>query len=141
MSWETTFTTISSRFKTEVVDKFNSNELKDRVAYDNAPMEKGEPKNKRWVRFTVLPGDENQTEMGKVKSFRLVGVAIAQIFVPKNKGDQPAIELADFIRLAFRAKSQAGVTFKAPRIEQIGLNDKSEWQINVVCPFFVTEQA
>ena len=98
MSWEDADNAINKRFRQEVEDAFNVP-----VAYDNDGAFE-EPANERWVRWTVIPGDSRQVSAGSpgADRFRHFGVAVAQIFIPVLDGNQPAVELADSIKLAFR---------------------------------------
>ena len=131
MSFETLANTIRGRFKTLVVASTGL-----LVAYDNAPFTPTD--GVKWVRFTVLPGDSVQASIGVAKRFRTVGVAVAQIFLPIDRGDKDALALAETVKLAFRATTVSGVTFRTPSLRRVGRTD-NWYQINVNCPFYADE--
>lgn len=131
MSSEALHNAIRSRFKTEVADK-NAGLV---VIYDNAP---DPDKDALWVRFTVLEGDANQQSLGPPRKFRTVGVAVGQVFALVDTGDRKALQVADKIKLAFRAISAGGVTYRTPSVKNVGRVDRW-WQVNVTCPFYADE--
>lgn len=96
------------------------------------------PEGAVWCRFSILPGETLQIEMGDLNRYRTVGVAMAQVFTPVGQGDKEALIVADAIKTAFRAVSAGGVVFKTPSLQVVGRSG-DEWQQNVNCPFYVDE--
>jgi len=88
-----------------------------------------------WARVTIIFGESTQVSRGQTKRFRDTGLVMIELFDPINDGDAELSELADLVCEAFRAVQSEGVTYATPRYEEMGRRD-SEWQINVVCPFY-----
>jgi len=106
------------------------------VRYDNDPSDT--PVDKPWIETRLDFGDSRQLEIG-VKSFRNVGIFNAMIHVVIGAGIAKALEMADIIAEAFRtAVISSVVNFQTPKIVNVG-RIGSDWQINVICPFFVDE--
>jgi hypothetical protein len=131
MNRENMYNAIRSRFKTQVADKTAGLV----VIYDNAPFTDSDV---RWVRFTIKTGDTTQRTIGAQKTYRTIGIAIAQIFVPVDQGDRDALQLADTITAAFRSVTDQGVRYQTPSTKNVGRTDQW-WQVNVTCPFFADE--
>ena len=110
--------------------------LQDKVEHDNAEFTK--PDEALWVRFTIKHGESVQLSFGSTKRFRFPGVAIAQVFMPQQKGDAEAVIMADKIATAFRSVTAAGVTYRTPSVMNIG-RVANEYQVNVTCPFYSDE--
>jgi hypothetical protein len=99
-----------------------------------------------WVRLTIDEIDSFQTELGSVPQteIRSPGLIIIQIFTEANKGDGPALTLADQVSAIFR-KQEVSYTdgraiFRAPRTRVIGITSEkganSAWfQVNVSVPY------
>lgn len=128
MGFETRHNAIRKRFQDEIQDG-----IPIVVLYDNDPTEK--PENAEWIRLTILPGESLQVSIGDNKRFRHPGVAMAQVFTLIEKGDQRALELADLIQVAFRSRTEDGVTYRTPSVIVVGRS--GGWhQVNVNIPFF-----
>lgn len=120
--------------------------FEDRVAapnsilteYDDQPLDP--PVGGRWVRFTVIPGEAERIRCASVSNYRMVGLAVAQVFVPLDVGDRQALEIADLIDEGLRFSGRNGVTFQAPTVIAVGASD-SWWQVNVSIPFFADQLA
>lgn len=92
-----------------------------------------------WVRFTISEGESFQHEMGKVEvQFRDVGLVMIQVFTELNKGDGPALTLADQVATIFRRKkvtyTDGRAIFRAPNIRRVG-PDEAWYQVNVTVPY------
>ncbi len=130
MGFETRHNAIRKKFR----DDIETPESPLVVLYDNAPTQK--PENKKWVRFTILPGESFQVSIGtNNKRFRHPGVAMVQIFTLVESGDQTALDLADKIQKKFRSQTTDGVTYRTPSIVVVGRNE-GWYQVNINCPFF-----
>lgn len=106
------------------------------VRFDNDPRDT--PENKPWMKTSVDFGDSRQFEIG-VNSFRNVGIFNAVIHVSIGQGIADVLSIADIIVTAFRAVVVDGViNFQTPKITNVGRVDDN-WQVNVICPFFVDE--
>jgi len=133
MSFEAVANTIRTRFRTEV-----AGDLSLPTQYDNAPFSKSE--NVKWCRFTVKPGQSAQIGCTGPNSrpYRTVGVCIAQLFGPVDKGDKDLWEIADSVIAAFRGESVSGVVFGDYNVNNIGRVD-NEWQMNVTFEYRVDD--
>lgn len=116
------------RFDTVVVAK---NDLA--VEYPNAKFKV--PDNKLWMRWTFIPGEQQQASIGSAKTYRTPGVMIVQIFVPRDTGTALVRQWTNTIENAFLSVSAGGIQWKTPHVEVIG-NRGGWWQTNVVCPFY-----
>lgn len=126
-------TAIRSRFKAEVADAQSVP-----TQYDG-DRQFTPPEDARWARWTVLPGESQMVELAG-KNYRTRGVAIAQVFVPLDRGVQPALALADQIKTAFRSVEQGGVHFRTPSIANAG-RDEQWLRVNVTCPWYADDVA
>jgi len=105
--------------------------------YDNQPL----PEDKRrsseiWSRVQVRFNGTARVDTGATLGrYRTQGELIARLFAPVDKGDGDLMALADVIENAFTSVDDTGVRFRAPSTEQVG-RVGSEWQVNVVCPFW-----
>jgi hypothetical protein len=102
--------------------------------YDNDPTSPPAA-GTAWCRFTILDGQSRQTVCG-VTEYRLIGVAIAQLFGPAGRGDTALQRKVDAIIGAFRGRTAAGVRYGDAYEQRVGLTDEGDcYQVNVVCPF------
>ena len=133
MSWSAMANTIRSRFKTQIATPESLITQYDNHSLDN-------PDNEIWCRLTIKSGETTQESIGSPSSNRdrTDGVMIAQLFAPIGNGDGDLRELAETIRAAFKRVTESGVTFRTPKIKEIGRVGK-EWQINVDCPFYADD--
>jgi len=132
MSFETVANTIRSTFKTQIADAQSIS-----TGYDNAPYDR--PENTKHVLLSIVPGESVQVSLGATKRFRHPGIMSAAILVPLEVGDKDALEIADFIDLAFRATtftvSGQAVHFRTPAIQRVG-RDGKWWRVNVNVPYY-----
>lgn len=129
-SWEDVHNAIRARFETEIEDGQSVE-----VQYDNAPSVDIDESSTIWINFQIHPGMTFTAETGNVRTSRTPGVATAQIFTAIEQGDKEALEMADYIKAAFRHVTASGVVFQTPYVRRIGRVDKW-WQTDVVCPFY-----
>jgi len=102
--------------------------------HDNAPFDP--PDDEVWVRFSVLNGESNQVSFGGfAKRHRTTGLAIASVYCPMGLGDDPGMQIANFIALQFRAVSADFIHYRSPSIVSMG-QDKSWWRIDVSIPYY-----
>ena len=128
-SHETIHNVIRSRFKALVEDVETL-----ATQYDNEGED--HPEDALWCRFTIRTGESDRADLGVTPPRdRTVGVAIAQLFDPLEKGDKTILAMADKIKTAFKAVTDTGVTFRVPSITIVG-RDGKWWQVNVTCPFY-----
>lgn len=101
--------------------------------YDNLPFDP--PQNDEWIRWTNLSGRSFQASLGKSRRWRTPGVAVAQVFVPIETGDDRAMQITDLIEGAFRGVSVNGVTFEETSVSNEGRSD-NWYQWNVECSYY-----
>lgn len=103
--------------------------------YDNQPKEK-ETLGTYWVRWSILFGEAFHSEFGDPDKprTRTTGLAVAQIFGPKDTGDKKFLEIAQSISDAFKLRTIGCVTLNVPSIRRVGVVG-GEYQVNVHCPF------
>jgi len=107
------------------------------VQFENVKFE--EPKNRAWVRLTIVNGAGFPLSINVGMSERHNGVVIAQIFTPKDQGTAEAKVLADKVSDIFRTKrisyGDSGIlqTF-VPSPMNVGTRE-GWYQINVRTPF------
>lgn len=99
-----------------------------------ADLEYDPPENEPWVRLTILPGDQRQVSMGRLRRFRRVGVVMVQIFVPAGSGDGTAKDLADSVTEIFEGQTVNGVIFRGTGLTRIGA-DGAWVQYNATTPY------
>jgi hypothetical protein len=121
---------INSRFKTLVADV-----VPVPTMYENFPFTP--PNDSVWASLKINLGQAIQVSSGGNNSnrYRVVGVAVASIFVPIESGSDTALTVADVVVSAFRATSTTDVVYRTPSVESIGTSGKW-WQFNVNIPFY-----
>jgi hypothetical protein len=103
------------------------------VAWQDQELTEQQTLDKVWVRFTVRHLDGGDTALGG--SLReTVGIATAQIFVPKNKGLALGDKLAKIVLDIFQGERTSGVWFRNVRMRDVG-PDKGWVQTNVIAEF------
>jgi hypothetical protein len=129
VTYEELHNAIRSRFKTEVAAAQTLTTI-----YDNDPT--APPTDgTAWCRWAILDGQSRPTVCG-VSEYRLIGVAVAQLFGPLGRGDAPLQQHVDAIIAAFRGKAAAGVRYGSAYEQRVGQTAEGDYyQINVVCPF------
>jgi hypothetical protein len=80
------------------------------------------PKDKPWLRLSVLTGAEGQVTMGKTRRFRKAGIVDVGIFVPVGSGDGLPKQVADRVAAIFRGRTVAGIIFRACSLERVGVD-------------------
>ena len=130
MTFEAMANAARSRFKTQIADAYSLPVQYDNQDYDN-------PDNTLWCRLSIRFGETAVVEIGGSggNKYRTQGIMYAQLFAPTGEGDKNILQMAGRINSAFKCVSQSGVNFKTPSIKQVGRLG-SEWQVNVVCPFY-----
>jgi hypothetical protein len=94
-----------------------------------------------WVRLSITESDTNQIEIGApCPQHREAGLIIVQVFTETNKGDGPAITLADQVATIFRRQqvtyTDGRAIFRSPQVRVIGPSAEAEWfQVNVSIPY------
>jgi hypothetical protein len=104
------------------------------VLYDNDGSFE-QPKDKKWIRFSILSGETALIDLGATKRYRTPGVAQASVFVPSGDGDKEALEIADDIVTSFRTVTADGVRYLVPEKNTIGRGDSAFFQVNVLIKF------
>lgn len=124
---------IRARFNTEItIAKFV------RTIFDNEDSEP--PTTGQWIRFTVVPGETVQVELGAKKRFRQFGMAVAQIYDEIGKGTKAINLLINAINTSgtFRSVSVAGVVYRTPSVLRVG-RDRLFYQVNVLIPWYADD--
>lgn len=99
------------------------------------------PASMRWIRCTILPGRAEAETIGISGYNRLFGAVKINVFSPLGDGMASAWELADSVRAVFNRKVMTSVTFGAPWIGTIQVEDDRLINIPVNAPFWAWEQA
>lgn len=92
------------------------------IPFSFADVDYNPPKNITWVRLNVLPGDQRQVGLGRVRRFRRIGTVLVQIFVPAGSGDGLAKELADSVANIFMGRTVNGVIFRGTSVDRLGVD-------------------
>lgn len=95
-----------------------------------------------WIRLTINDGESHQLGLGALPAVtRYYGNIIVQIFTLQDKGDAPALILADSVKAVFHNWCGVAVSCRQAKIKTVG-NDGNGWyQINVNIPFIRDEQS
>jgi len=96
-----------------------------------------------WVRLSILESDTFQHEIGSTNvQQREVGLVMVQVFTQVDKGDGPALTLADSVATIFRRQNvlytNGRAIFRIPRVRVIGIDGSgaTAWfQVNVSVPY------
>jgi hypothetical protein len=90
-----------------------------------------------YCRLAILNTDSEQQDMGggSTQRERTIGLMVAELYGPVERGDGNLLQEADFIKSQFRRTTADGVTWRTPKVRTIG-RDGESWQINVTCPFY-----
>ncbi len=106
--------------------------------YDNLPFTK--PLNSVWVRLKVNVLDSRQVSTGSRdpanNRFRTFGAMVAEIRSPVETGDQRALEIFGDIDAEFRNKTDQGVQFRKPTLQDTATRDGKFWLVTVLVPFY-----
>lgn len=117
-------------------DRFDTETGSLPTAWDNQEFEPADITGVSWARFVVQFNETDRITLGDSARFRQQGLAIAQVFTKKDRGDDAGWTWADTIVNAFRAKKFSGVVTRSPWAERIGDTQDGWWQINVFIPFY-----
>ena len=104
------------------------------VRYGNDP--RNTPTSGAWMKVRIDFGNSDQAEIG-VSTFRNAGIFNVIIYTIIGQGIADALNIADIIATGFRTTIvDETINFQTPRIENVG-RVEDNWQVNVICPFFV----
>jgi hypothetical protein len=106
--------TIRSRF-----DSLWPSQFSPRIPHTWGDTNYDAPEGSPWVRLTILPGQQQQAEMGQTRRFRRVGVVVVDIFVPAGSGDGQAKLMGDAVANIFLGRTVSGVIFRATSLERV----------------------
>jgi len=79
-------------------------------------------KGQAWVRLSVVPGEQRQVGLGRIRRFRRIGIVSVQIFTPAGSGDGLAKELADSVATIFMGRTVNGVIFRGTGLDRVGVD-------------------
>jgi hypothetical protein len=134
MTYEALHNTIRRRFATEVAEALSLVTI-----YDNDPASPPTD-GSTWCRFYIVEGSSRRTVSG-VAEYRLVGLAVAQLYGPVGRGDGALQQMVDTIIAAFRGVSAGGLRYGDAHEQTVGQTPAGDYyQINVVCPFTADTQ-
>lgn len=105
------------------------------VRYDDDPRDT--PTDDLWMGVSVNFGTSEQITTG-IKQFRTPGNFEVKIYQPVGSGISNLLETADIVAGAFRTEIITNVNFQTPRVVNVG-REGDNYQVNVICPFFVDE--
>jgi hypothetical protein len=133
MTYETLHNTIRTRFQTRIADALGLPTI-----YDNDPSNPPVD-GSVWCRFYIVDGQSRRTVNG-VPEYRLLGLAVAQLYGPVGRGDE-LLAQADAIIAAFRGVSAGQVRYGDAHAQTVGVTPAgNQYQVNVVCPFQADHQ-
>lgn len=109
------------------------------IAYENVNFElaSNNAADAEWIQISIRPGAGSQHTLGPNPSYRYVGVAFVQIFVPKKSGTSRGRELAERVAEIFRGYAAEGLVCRAPYMDVVGPTE-GWFQINVLVPYVWT---
>ena len=128
---------IKTRFRTEIETGIGMP-----VVYDNGTHRDEWP---LWCRFSVQFGGES-TRLVSVggpgqRRYRTIGQAVAEVYMPAGKGEEPMRAVHDAVTAAFRTQwTEPDITFGTPSLTT-GFRDGAWWKRNVQIPFRADEIA
>ena len=103
------------------------------LSLDNAPFDR--PLDSAWVRFTIIGGTEDPTELGR-EAYEMQGLFEFQIFTPPGSGSGEAEDLADQAAAVFRGADFGGIYCAGAIRSRVGTDAESGMhQLNVSIPF------
>ena len=89
-----------------------------------------------WARFTIVANKETQMDIGDdLKTFRVSGFIVVQLFVSPNQGTIDILTKADIVADMFRNWSGPSVVCRESTVKTIGNDDDGWHQMNIVTPF------
>lgn len=94
-----------------------------------------------WARIYVPANDQSQIELtGRTRHSQLF---VAQLFFRTPVSMTATVSPKVYaIAALFRRVTVSGATFRAPSITFVGVSDDpARYQVNIVCPFFLDEDA
>ena len=116
------------------------------IAWENAPFDPAKDAANAstkalqpWVRVSGLSGEAHLNEFGAGGRYRHPGVAIVQVFVPKDSGTGAADGYIDAAGAIFRGRSIGGIIFRAPYRDGTGRIDGPWYTVNLNVPFLRDE--
>ena len=104
------------------------------VRFDNDP--RATPTDNLWCKVSINLDNSMQKEIG-INSYRNIGDFTIEIYNSIKIGQSPILRIIDRIVKQFTQETiNDSVKFQTPKVKNIGrINDN--YQINVVCPFYV----
>lgn len=119
-----------------IINQFDTDWTYTPIAWPNLQFDPSGLDPAEWVRITIVPADSEQVSMGGPTNLhRQFGVVLLEIYIDQDSGARRSVELADLAINFFHSLSLAGITFRSPDTESIGVVDG--WlQKNVSCDFY-----
>lgn len=122
-----------SQIQQDIEIHFCNNWTETPVFYQNVAYNEDE----EFIRVNILTGTRYQASLGgTVNTYRIPGVVIIQIFCPLNKSTIRSLYLSDLIITFLQSQVIGSVNLKTPYISFQG-SEKSFYQVNMTCPFYV----
>ncbi len=98
--------------------------------YDNSPDIEPDA-TASYARLRIFGGESPQVAVGGPRGLhRVLGLTVAEVFVPAGSGAPPARRIIDTIKNAFQGTSADGVTYETASADNIGL-ENGRYQVNV----------
>lgn len=128
MGYETTSKAIGLKFKTDIEDGESLF-----TQYDN---EDARPVDQTiWCRHFINYGDAFTITFGAtLNRDRIIGIMVAQLRGPLNKGDLDLLIMADKIKAAFNNETVGGIVYRTVAVGVAG-KDQDDYVLNVSVPF------
>ena len=122
-----------------IVTAFNTYWTYTSIAWPNLHFDSSALVVEEWVRVTIIPADSEQVSMGGATNLhRQFGVVLLELYIDQDSGARRSVELADLAINFFHALSLAGITFRSPDTEHIGISEG--WlQKNVSCDYYTDD--
>lgn len=96
---------------------------------ENQPAE-DQDETKPWVRWTITPGASAPVTTGPI-TFKSLGVAVLEIYIPKGKGVGQAVDLKTAFENGFRNWKSGDKCLKVYKLDSSKGADKDYLHVNV----------
>jgi len=129
MGFEATSKAIGLKFKTDI----ETDGAGLPTQYDNADF--AVPDRTLWCRHFINYGDSFTITFGADTNVeRTLGIMVAQLRGPLNKGDKDLLVVADKIKTKFTNKTIGGLVFRSVSVGIVG-QENDDYVLNVSVPF------
>lgn len=119
-----------------IMGRINTSWTSTPVAWPNTAYEPTQGES--YLQPVVNRQEAFNSDMGPTKNVRYPGLLTGNIRTPLNKGDGPALTLAETFAALFRNVAVDGLHFRAPTIRPVGPDPSNDgwYLVQVDCPFW-----